>query len=109
MRLIIIALALGLFGQAEAQSITVVGGQISCGTWVKDLRAHDYNRLWLIGFLSGVNAGLSEDVDILKGQTQDSLIVWTDNYCRQNPLEGLAKAAIELSFALKRRSGLKAP
>jgi hypothetical protein len=57
-----------------------------------------YSKPWLVGYLSGVAAGL--DKDLLTGMNNDSIFLWMDNYCHANPLrridEGVYTLALEI-------------
>jgi hypothetical protein len=90
-----------------AQAV-IVRGMPSCGTWVQTRQAGDMasigNRLWLIGFLSGVAAGTQKD--LLKTTDNDSITLWMDNYCRANPLNDLEDGAETLAKELMKRKGL---
>ena len=92
----------------DANAVSVMGAR-SCGDWVKN--AQDPNgwpvivqNAWLGGFLSGKT--LSSGVDVLKGQSAESLYLWVDKYCRNNPLDNSADAGEELFIELKKKSRL---
>jgi hypothetical protein len=61
----------------------------NCGKWVK---ANDLGqKWWLIGFLSGLNSAMRQDVksDPLKGSNVEGIYLWMDTYCKANPLSNL--------------------
>ena len=78
---------------------TVIGaGTNSCGAWTKaideDPSLHSQRQVWVLGFLSGVNAIWQKD--ILVEYDGEDLIAWIDNYCKENPLDRIASAASSL-------------
>ncbi len=83
-------------------------GSRSCGVWIADkvdiIQSHD-NESWLIGYLSGL--AIASDKNILFNIDNPTLILWTDNYCRNNPLKQLYDAGIVLFYELKKQKGLK--
>ena len=97
---VLLALALALVTE---QSAAVVGirGAVSCGTWLKGRGAGESNRhqTWLVAFLSGLAAGRDMDfwgqpgVNILENE---SVYLWMDNYCRNNPLKDMDDGAESL-------------
>ena len=85
-------------------------GEPDCGEWVKQQNAT--HKAWLLGFLTGLSAMDAADraaahqtvkhdaLDHLN--SADQAFVWMDNYCRANPLQGVAKGATQLYIELKR-------
>jgi len=77
-------------------------GVPSCGAWIKQ-RAADkeiYEAGWLAGFLSGISTSLGNQRvkgrDFLEDADMDSISLWVDNYCRDNPLDNLSTAGDRL-------------
>jgi len=102
----VIAALLTLGTWLNANAVTVMGTR-SCGDWVKNAQEQNgWPRIaqtaWLGGFLSG--KALGTGVDVLKGQSGESLFLWVDNYCRSNPLNDSADAGEELFIELKKKS-----
>jgi hypothetical protein len=101
-----IVLAVMLFaGEADAQMLRILGaGAAVCGRWVIDRREDSalaiYEFSWVLGFLTGLNAGLpaesSNDHQVGARLDVDAARVWLDNYCTAHPLDRLAKAAAQL-------------
>jgi len=93
----------GAFVSLEA-SATVTLGAPDCGQWVKEPTTG--KQLWLIGFLSGVNIALAtskiDPLDQLSSGGQAYL--WMDKYCKNNPLENVAKGASELYVELIKKT-----
>lgn len=86
-----------------AQNITVQG-TYSCGFYVKSRELGSTSPpSWLLGFLSGANVYGSHKVDLLKNVDHDSLFLWMDKYCKENPLEFMeAGARLLLNELLKK-------
>jgi hypothetical protein len=105
LRKLIAVLLIGTcYTTAIAQQVTWIGVD-SCGEWVKARRIETTSKnggsvqdgwsmlvkkAWLLGFLSGSSSGLNKD--LLKEPDGESLFLWTDNYCRTNPLKNLGQA-----------------
>jgi hypothetical protein len=103
-RLISIVDAIGFSTDCNALSIM---GDISCGDWVDhhsasspDIQTVIQNN-WVAGYLSGMAVGLN--ADILDNPSGKSLILWLNNYCRNNPLDNISTAASHLAIELKSR------
>lgn len=83
-------------------------GRPSCGAWVTERQkmsaAGTTYRFWLIGYLSGLAVGSS--MDFLRGIDNDSIYLWTDNYCKASPLKYLDEAGRELAMELVKQKNL---
>jgi hypothetical protein len=82
-------------------------GDMSCRDWVEhhstgtpDIEAIIQNN-WVAGYLSGIAVGLS--TDILDHPSGESIIIWLNNYCKNNPLDNMSTAASHLAIELKNR------
>ena len=100
-------LLVGASAHASAQPKMIFGqGLNSCGTWTEARRTKSFNAglsaQWVAGYLSGMNVE-SDAPNFLAGTDFDGLVAWIDNYCRANPLDAIANAAIALKNALKAR------
>ena len=94
---------------ANSEIITLRGSP-SCGTWIADNQKQNewpkmINQNWLIGFLSGLAVGSSNNSVI--GTDNNSLNLWMDNYCKSNPLETVSDGGIDLFIELTNKKGLK--
>ena len=89
----------------------VVHGMTDCGSWVKHrkLGTANYVEWGLLGFLSGmpfVNKGTQLEMDadgnssfwVKNGVVlnKDQVLLWMDNYCRENPLKEMLDGALQL-------------
>jgi hypothetical protein len=76
-------------------------GHNSCGEWLEERAASHGNQAyegWILGFLTGTNA--FSDEDFLEQTDSRSVWAWVDNYCRAQPLDSLATAALKLRYEL---------
>jgi len=88
---------------AQAQKIF---GVVDCGQWVNDRvpAEKEFNKGWLLGYLSGLNLGNPGSKDqLLKVNSADQIFLWMDNYCRANPLQKVRLGADALFEELERR------
>lgn len=78
--------------KTEAVAAVTFGGQ-DCGQWIANP-----NKVWLAGYLSGVNAAVAnESHDPLDQMNSiDQAVLWVTNYCRANPLRRVTTAALAL-------------
>jgi hypothetical protein len=77
----------------------------SCGAWAKS--AHDklgraqYDS-WFRGFVSGYNFGNpTNQVQLERMPDPDTLALYVDKYCRENPLNPFVSAALDLVRELR--------
>jgi hypothetical protein len=86
---------------------TMIGGDISCGTWTQ-ARQQDRQKpvtyqWWVAGFLSGLHYEDESNPshDPVAGNDVGGIAAWIDNYCRENPLKTIAYASIQLMKLLR--------
>ena len=92
---------------ASTYAVTVRGVR-SCGKWIA---AHPIppsvsadslaQESWLVGYLSGVS--VESNVDVLKNVDNESIFLWMNNYCQQNPLMDIGDGGYTLFLELKRK------
>ena len=109
----IFALAMSLFlpatvsaadidGQYTAHTVAGVIG--SCGEYVT---ARDEKRraaflksnthvIWIWGYLTAYNRQTPDTYDIMAQTDTPTILLWLDNYCKQNPLTDFAEAMVSL-------------
>ena len=95
-------------GTAWAQQYTVSGvGAESCGSWTAAKEA-GYNNMdrtifweWANGYLTAYSRWVEEGSGPVTATRSRGAWAWIDNYCQENPLEGVAKAAEQLIFAIE--------
>ena len=85
---------------------TVKGaGGITCGEVLEENKNSEIgtivNRQWVLGFISGVN--YVEGKDTSKGIHPDAIWHSILKYCRDNPLNDLADASMELYYILENK------
>ncbi|MCH8079863.1 MAG: hypothetical protein IIA06_08825 [Proteobacteria bacterium] len=66
----------------------------SCGDWVK-YRANGgikeiTGKWWIVGYLTAYNKETSDVYNILGSTDLESVYLWMDKYCQENPLKGLS-------------------
>ncbi len=101
--IVTILLATCHLGQ-PALAKTLFGGA-DCGQWLNDKRSTD--KTWALGYISGLNTMYSatrgED-PLNKVNSAEQIYVWLDNYCKNNPLETVARGGINLFAELLKSS-----
>lgn len=115
-------LIIGIFvgepwGALAADRVVTILGSHSCADWLKDRKEEEQpdakpytgigilsSEAWLGGFLTGLNVNDDSDQDILGAVDMDTVIVWTDRYCAQNPSRSLKDAGQGLYMELKKLS-----
>jgi len=104
MKKIMLVVAVMTFTPVHAQTITVMGSR-SCGQWAAVSGDPTVERAviknWLTGFMSGLAMGQGKD--ILEQTDADSIYLWMDNYCRENPLNSLSNGGNTLYHELEAR------
>lgn len=98
-------------GGALAGDTPMVGysaAATSCGKFIESRKSvgndHDY-RIWLDGYFTAVNKyaeGITTyegATDVKNGKDNESLMLWLENYCNDNPLNNFLQA----TFALQRK------
>ena len=97
-----IALMTGLsqpvFPQAK-RFVTVLGAvENSCADWItaRDRKNAQAYEFWLLGYVSGLNMSQDHSIDFLSGIKANSLALWMDKYCRENPLKTIPDGAFQL-------------
>jgi hypothetical protein len=87
-----------------------VGVGVSCGAWQEARRARNVQAIgqesWVLGYVSASNAFAvaTTQNDFLAAVDAEAIWAWLDNYCRQHPLEKLAKATDALIVDLMRKA-----
>lgn len=99
---------------ASSAQAYAIRGTPSCGEWIEGRSnakgsasgsPEAWNaltdKMWYLGYLSGLAAGAKSD--FLRHLDNDSIFVYTDNYCRANPLKNLAEAGFSLALEAAKR------
>lgn len=101
------------FGKEASGSPIAAYGEAtaSCGSFVESKQNETQRYIylaWLNGYLTGANKyqsgvktydGLR---DIKAGRDPQALMLWLDNYCRENPLDNFARAVFMLQNELQK-------
>ncbi len=84
-------------------------GTASCGTWIESRKmiSNGVGPQWLAGFLTAFNLYGYWEEDIGKGIDINGLAGWIDNYCKNNPLDNLARASEALITELLVKSSTR--
>ena len=73
---------------------------VSCGAWVRSRsnpEARQVYLYWFSGLVSGYSYGsLSHQVPLHAMPDQDTLVLFVDKHCSENPLRSFTSAAITL-------------
>jgi hypothetical protein len=84
-----------------ANQVMIVGnGTRSCAEWTSNRNDPTgvttiAMEAWIGGFITAFNSyGAGRSGDILNGMTSDAVWTWMDHYCRANPRDQLAVAAV---------------
>jgi hypothetical protein len=78
-------------------------GVRSCGEWFSNKRSPLLKAAqedWLLGYLSGLASVTAKD--FITGTDNASIFLWTDNFCKSNPLSGVDDAGNKLATELIR-------
>lgn len=75
-------------------------GSVSCGSYISNINKPERfaNFSWIAGFLSGM--ATESHINFVKGTDGESIRLWVENYCRNNPLKDTADAGYFLSLEL---------
>ena len=69
-------------------------GNVSCGRWVKDRKENRWletaNMFWVVGYITAYNREKPDVWQILGSTDVESVYLWMDKYCQENPLSDLA-------------------
>ena len=104
---VILFLCVTTWTNATAKTVTLLGLH-NCGEWIagQGLPNGYAARNWLMGYLSGLSMGSA--TDFLTNIDGDSIFLWMNNYCRENPLNSITDGADVLSMQLlsKKKEGM---
>jgi hypothetical protein len=98
---------------AERRETITVFSPIECKAWLADRKrekrkgdfdsfAATSNKLWLNGFLTGLNVADTSGKDILHAVDSETAALWIDRYCTQNPTSTVTEAATYLFIELRK-------
>jgi len=81
-----------------------VQGAISCGEWVKFRKEDSWEatatKAWIAGYITAYNLHRPDVYNILGSTDLESVNLWMDKYCQENPLSHLAKGMRALTIEL---------
>jgi len=80
---------------ADKDSMYATQGPISCGIWVKDRQKDGWafasDALWIAGYITAYNSQTPDVFDILNKTDMESVFLWMDKFCQENPLNKMAQ------------------
>ena len=89
---------------ADENGLANAIGISSCGEWVKERTADSVlswqDKTWIAGYLTAYNRQTPDTWDIQGNTDIESIFLWLDKYCRENPLENLGGAMADLTEEL---------
>ena len=92
-------------------------GSLSCGIW-HEIRQNWKTKtnanafgaaFWISGYITAYNTMTPDTWDILGNTDMDSVYLWIDKFCQENPLGHLASAMQDLTDELYPNRTVKAP
>ena len=70
------------------------GVEYSCGEWVKYRKEggciNGMQQRWIGGYITAYNLQTFDVLDIMASTDPESVFLWMDKYCQENPLSSLA-------------------
>ncbi|HEY2967293.1 MAG TPA: hypothetical protein VGK75_02910 [Casimicrobiaceae bacterium] len=99
---------------AEERTTFTVLTPITCKEWNNDRKLEKRNRelmdssaaithkIWLNGFLTGLNVADNSGKDVLRTIDAPTVVLWVDRHCSQNPDSDLVDAATRLFIELRK-------
>ena len=94
-------------GSVHAQGIAMFGFEDdSCGAWAKSAQEHEVVRgqyiKWVRGFISGSNwMTPGNQANTSGGLSSETISLYLDKYCRENPLQHFINGVFELVRELR--------
>lgn len=90
-----------LLTQPAISQISIIGGS-DCGQWVAKSKSDFAMKTWLLGYMSGVSAGVStsQNDSLKKINSSAQIFLWMDNFCTKNPLKSVQDGGNELFLEL---------
>ncbi len=106
----IVLLLVSPLALAQGELISVLSYEdTSCGAWVKsagDTAGRAQYHSWFRGFVSGYNFGNPENqVYFGRMPNEQTLYLFIDKYCRENPLNPFISAAFKLVEEIREQPG----
>ena len=98
---VVCVLSLVFIQPAISQNGTTFGTP-DCGQWVANSKSNFSTKTWLLGFMSGINTGLSKPKDdpLSKVNSAEQIYLWMDNFCQKNPLQTVQDGGLALFIEL---------
>ena len=86
-------------------------GLVSCGKWVtyREEKNSDEEEYWIAGYITAYNVLATRTYYLMGSTDSESVYLWMDKYCRQNPLKDLADGMAILTSELYPHRTVKNP
>lgn len=70
---------------AVSQEVAIFGGS-DCGQWVANSKSNFSLKAWLLGYISGLNAGLGSPMNdpLVKINSAEQIFLWMDNFAKKS-------------------------
>jgi len=103
MKLLRLILVVALTGLSANSNATQTLRDASCKQWInsQSTQVHYEYMSWLMGYLSGI--AIQSDSNIFKTTNPDSIFLWMDTFCRNNPQNYIGDGAWQLSGELQQK------
>jgi len=80
-------------------------GARTCGIWIRDHKEKDgwppiVIETWITGYIAAYNTYNPDVYNILGSTDMQSVYLWMDKYCQENPLSNIAHGMIVLTNEL---------
>jgi hypothetical protein len=100
----ILVLVSSVSATAASDRLTTYGGA-DCAVWVSasGSKREDLKQ-WLAGYVSGLNSFFYRTDPLRRLNSVEQIFVWSDEYCRANPLDTMGDAAFSLLKELDQRT-----
>lgn len=103
--LIVLVISLLFIQPAVSQEVAIFGGS-DCGQWVAKSKSNFTLKAWLLGYMSGLNAGMAVSTKkdpLFKINSAEQIFLWMDKFCTNNPLKTVQEGGNDLYSELGSR------
>jgi hypothetical protein len=86
-------------------------GLVSCGNWVEYRMGENSaeEEWWIRGYITAYNSQTPKTFDIKGNADLNSIFLWMDKWCQENPLKDLADGMYDLTNELYPNRTVKEP
>lgn len=105
MQKLLVTMMFFIFSMGTSHAILIRGaGAESCGTWIKEKSNFNLslvNMNWVLGAMSALAQSLEKDV--IRGVNNDAIEEAITKYCKENPLDSINDASINVFFQMVKK------